>query len=156
MVKIRIVVIGKDKDRWVTEAVIHFEKLLSRWAAVEWIVIPRPKGSLALSPALIRKQESELLMKQFGSGINIALDDSGKQFDTPAFAALMEKLQVQSTGPITFIIGGPYGFNDNLRSKADRSISLSLLTFSHQLVRLVLLEQLYRSLSILHGTDYHK
>ncbi len=156
MLRIRIIAIGKHKDRWVEEGCAHFEKMLSRFAKIEWKILPSPKESPSLTPAEIKKREARLLEKECQKGLCIALTDKGKQRDTPAFAKMLETLQIKSGGVVSFIIGGAYGLDDSVLNKADHVLSLSSLTFSHQLVRLILLEQLYRAFSILHGTDYHK
>ena len=156
MLKIRIIAIGKHKDRWVEEGCAHFEKLLSRFAKVEWKILASSKESSSLTPAEIRKREAKLLEKEWGRGAHIALADKGEHKDTPAFAKMLETMQVKSGGALNLIIGGAFGLDDSILDKADHVLSLSPLTFSHQLVRLVLLEQLYRAFSILHGMDYHK
>lgn len=156
MLKIRIVVIGKHKDRWVQEGCAHFEKLLSRFAKIEWKILSPPKELSSLTPAEIKKREARLLEKECQKGLSVALADKGKQRDTPAFAKMLETLQLKSGGIANFIIGGAYGLDDAILNQADHVLSLSPLTFSHQLARLILLEQLYRAFSIIHGTDYHK
>ena len=84
------------------------------------------------------------------------MSDTGKQFDSESFAEFLQQLQNQGGSTLNFLIGGPYGHDASLLAAADRVVSLSSLTFSHQLVRVVLAEQLYRGFSILNGTDYHK
>jgi 23S rRNA (pseudouridine1915-N3)-methyltransferase len=156
LLKIRIIAVGKHKDRWVEEGCAHFEKLLSRFAKVEWKILASSKESSSLSSTEIKKREARLLEKECQRGLCVALTDKGEQKDTPAFAKMLETMQVKSGGMLNFIIGGAYGLDDSIIDKADHILSLSPLTFSHQLVRLVLLEQLYRAFSICHGTDYHK
>ena len=158
MLKIRIVTVGKDKDRWITEGVEHYCKLLSRWANVEIKLIPDTKSTSSLSPDLIMKKQAEQLEKAIGKGTLVALSDRGEKCDSRAFAGLLEKLQVTGSGSssITFLIGGAYGLDSSLLKRAHHVVSMSGLTFSHQLCRLIILEQLYRGLSIIHGTSYHK
>jgi len=156
LLKIRIITIGKHKDRWIEEGCAHFEKLLARFAKIEWKILSPPKESSSLTPAEIKKREARLLEKECPKGVGIALADKGEQRDTPAFAKMLETLQLKSGGVVNFIIGGAYGLDDSVLNKADHVLSLSSLTFSHQIARLVLLEQLYRAFSIIHGTDYHK
>ena len=86
----------------------------------------------------------------------IALDLTGSTFSSESFASILEKWQIKSQGRMTFVIGGAYGLHDSVLDVAAERLSLSPLTMSHQLVRLVLLEQLYRAFSILNGTPYHK
>jgi 23S rRNA (pseudouridine1915-N3)-methyltransferase len=156
MLKIRIIAIGDHKDKWVTAGCEHFVKMLKRYAAVEFKPIPSPKGSASLSPVEIKKAEAVVLLKECTKGIIIALADSGREYDSHQWANALVKWQTASGGVITFLIGGPYGLHTNVLEQADVVLSLSKLTFSHQIVRPVLLEQLYRAFSILHGTDYHK
>lgn len=156
MLRISIVAVGKNKDRWVDEGCAHFEKLLSRYAGVTWKIVRPVKETPSLSAGEIKKREGRLIEKALGKEVHIALTDSGRTADSRAFAKMIEKLQVTGGGTITFIIGGPHGLDEAVLKQSDQVLSLSPLTFSHQLVRLVLLEQLYRAFSILHGTDYHK
>ena len=155
MLKITIAAIGKDKDRWVTDGIAHYAKLLSRWASLTFDTLS-PKTPSSLSPAEIKRIEADAFRKHVDSGYCVALSDSGESFDSMEFSSWIEKVQIESGGQVTFLIGGPYGLDEAIFKKAPRVISLSPLTFSHQLVRLVLLEQLYRGFSIIHGTDYHK
>lgn len=156
MLKVRIVAIGKDKDEWISSGVDHYIKLLTRWSKVEWISVTSPKKSSSLSPEEIKNAEAERLLEKVGDGLVVALTDSGRTYDSELFARRLQKWQTHAGGPVTFVIGGPFGLGDAVLRRADEHLSLSKLTFSHQVVRLVLLEQLYRALTILHGTDYHK
>ncbi|MFH1372241.1 MAG: 23S rRNA (pseudouridine(1915)-N(3))-methyltransferase RlmH [bacterium] len=156
MLRISIIAVGKNKDRWVDEGCTHFEKLLSRYAGVTWKIVVPVKETSSLTANEIKKKEGRLIEKALGKGVHIALTDGGRTADSRAFAKMIEKLQVTGGGGITFIIGGPHGLDEAVLKQSDHVLSLSPLTFSHQLVRLVLLEQLYRAFSILHGTDYHK
>lgn len=156
MLKIRLVTIGEDKDRWVTEGVNHFTKLLSKYASLELVPLPSPKTSSSLSPDEIKRQEALLLKEKLGRGMVIALSDSGNGYNSREIAKQLERWQVSSGGVVTFVIGGPCGLDSQITDAAHLVLSLSPLTFSHQLVRLVLLEQLYRGFTILHNTGYHK
>jgi 23S rRNA (pseudouridine1915-N3)-methyltransferase len=131
--------VGKDKDAWITDGCAHFKKLLSRYAEVSWRVLSAEKSASGLD-----------------KGFHIALADKGTDPDSHGLARQLEKWQMRCGGCIEFIIGGAYGLDESVLDRADLVLSLSSLTFSHQLVRLVLLEQLYRAFSILHNTDYHK
>jgi len=156
LLKIRIIVVGKNKDRWVDEGCAHFEKMLSRFTKIEWKIVPPLKDSASLTLAEIKKKEGQHLQKELRKGVCIALSDKGKKTDTSAFAKMFETLQISSRGTVNFIIGGPFGLDEVVLNKANHVLSLSPLTFSHQLARLVLLEQIYRAFSILHSTGYHK
>jgi 23S rRNA (pseudouridine1915-N3)-methyltransferase len=157
LVRIRIIAVGKDKEAWVSQGCRHFETLLRRYATVEWTVVPGAKGASSLSPNQIRKTESEQLRQGLiNRGAVVALSDDGEKHDSRSFARNLERLYVSGGGLITFLVGGPYGLDEAIKAAADRVLSLSPLTFSHQLVRLVLLEQLYRAFSLIHDTGYHK
>ena len=155
MTKIRIIAVGKDKDSWLTDGVNHYEKFLKRFAEIEWRIVPAEKGS-SLSPSEIKKREAVRLRKALEKGLTIALSDKGEQFSSPELAKKLEYWQVNCRGRINFLIGGAYGLDEALIAEADFVLSLSRATFSHQVVRLVLLEQLFRVFSILTGSDYHK
>lgn len=156
MLKIRIIAIGKDKDLWVGDGSDHFIKLISRYAKVEFKIITNIKSSASLSPAEIKKQEATELLKHLDKAYNIALSDAGQKYDSIKFAKQWQKILASSQSRINFIIGGPFGLDDEILHRADFKLSLSAMTFSHQIVRLVLLEQIYRAFSIINNTDYHK
>ena len=156
MVKIRIIAVGKDKDAWVTDGSAHFLKLLKRYASVEQVHLAGPRTSSSLSPEQSKAAEAGPILEQMDKGTQIALSDRGRPMDSEAFAEFIEKLTATSPPPLSIVIGGPYGLDQTVLDRADHVVSLSPLTFSHQIVRLVLLEQLYRAFSILAGTDYHK
>lgn len=156
MLKIQILSIGKDKDRWISEGCDHYLKLLSRYAKAEIKLLPSVKTSSALSASEVKSKEADRLLPAIGSSFVVALHDRGKTFDSMAFARQLEQLQMVSAGKLTFVVGGAFGLHERVLKKAKLQLSLSALTLSHQLARLTLLEQLYRGFSILHGTSYHK
>jgi len=155
MTTIHIIAIGKNKDAWVSEGIAHYTKLLGRWSKVEWTLLT-PRRTSNTDPKSVRKAEAELLLPKLTHRPVIALADNGKSLDTSAFTKQLAMWQTNGGGRFTFVIGGPFGLDPSVVSAADTAVSLSPLTFSHQVVRLVLLEQLYRGFSILHNTDYHK
>jgi 23S rRNA (pseudouridine1915-N3)-methyltransferase len=153
---IRVIAVGKDKDAWVSDGCAHYEKLLSRWAQVHWQFVKPGAISASFSPDQIKAREADDLVRALRGRAYIALTDGGKKLDSLAFSRQLQKWLTSSGGELTFVIGGAYGLDSQLEQKAQIALSLSPLTFSHQLVRLVLLEQLYRGFSILHNTEYHK
>lgn len=156
MVKIHIVAVGKDKDSWVSDGISHFEKLLRRYARLNWTIVTDAGRAQNKSPNDIKNLEAKEIRRFMNGGTSVALTDSGKVYGSRDFAKKIEKLLASSSGELKFIIGGPFGLDKSILDSADELISLSPLTFSHQIVRLVLLEQLYRAFSILNGSDYHK
>ncbi len=156
LLKVKVVTIGKDKDRWITEGCDHYLKLLSRYARVELKLLPSLKAASSLSPNEIKAREAARLEPELGAGYLVALHDRGQPFDSQRFARRLEKLQAESGGTAVFVIGGAFGLHDSILKRSRLQLSLSALTFSHQMTRLILLEQLYRGYSIIHGTAYHK
>ena len=156
MIKLDIVSIGKDKDAWISEGVDHYLKLLSKYASITLKTLADVKASASLSPAELKRKQAVVLEKEIADGYVVALADRGRRYDSIQFSRLLEKLQTISGGRIVFVIGGAYGLDESLLNRADLVLSLSPLTFSHQLVRLVLLEQLYRGFNLLSGGSYHK
>jgi 23S rRNA (pseudouridine1915-N3)-methyltransferase len=151
----RVITVGDDKDEWISEGIAHFTRLLSRYSSIEMISVP-PAWGRSQSREALKRQEAQSLAPYLDKGVSVALDDSAATLDSQGFAKFLERLQVTSGGTATFLIGGPYGLDPQLAASCNHRISLSRLTFSHQIVRLILLEQLFRGFSILHGTDYHK
>jgi len=156
LLSIRLVSIGRDKDEWITAGCEHYRKLLARYARVEFEFLPSLKNAGALSPDEIKVKEAARLAAAIGSGFLIVLHDRGKSFDSPTFARELEKIEIHSRGRLTIVIGGPFGLHQSILDRSDLVWSLSPLTYSHQMTRVIVLEQLYRAFSILHGTSYHK
>ncbi|MBI5266935.1 MAG: 23S rRNA (pseudouridine(1915)-N(3))-methyltransferase RlmH [candidate division Zixibacteria bacterium] len=156
MRKIRIVAVGKDKESWVADGVAHYRKLLSRYASIELESVAKARLSASATPDEIRKTEGQAILRMVQGGATVALSDAGRRMTSSEFARALDNLTSHQRGVLTFIIGGPHGLDPKVISQADTVLSLSPLTFSHQIVRLVLLEQLYRAFTILEGGDYHK
>lgn len=141
MIKIKVVTIGKNKETWTIEALAEYEKRLKPYCTIEWIIA---KNNVQLDEFLMRE-------KKF-----IALDPQGKTFSSEKFAGWLSKATIQYNSRLTFAIGGPDGFPSSIKSKAAFLWSLSPLTFTHQLTRIILLEQIYRAFEIQRGSQYHK
>ncbi len=155
MLKIRIISPGKDKEPWITQGCEHYRTLLSRSVDIEFVYLA-VKSSASLPPEEVKAREYDQFARHLGKGPVVALDMRGKAMDSRAFARFIDRYQTTSKGQISFLLGGAYGLDDRLVKGADAVISLSQLTFSHQLVRLIFMEQLYRAFSILGGSPYHK
>lgn len=156
MHNLRIIVVGRHKDDWVAKGCDHFQKLLKKFARVEMVIIPAASPIGPDPGQSSRKKEAKSILRALKDNSFIALTEVGKQFSSEPFADFVQKQIVKGGNKVTFVIGGPFGLSDEITSRATRSISLSSLTYSHQLARLVLLEQLYRAFSILSGNAYHK
>lgn len=156
MLTLHIITVGKDKDAWITDQVDHYRTLLKKYARVEMTVVPEATYAKGADLARVLAAEAERIIARLKGGYLVALDVGGKSFDTPRLAAELQRLQTHGRSLLEFVIGGPYGLAPELKTRADVLISLSPLTMSHQVVRVVLLEQLYRVLNINAGGHYHK
>jgi len=133
-----------------------FEKRIKRYTNFEYRVIPDIKKAGSLSPIQLKEKEGEKLLATFGSNDYVVLlDEKGKQLTSVKFAEEIEKRQIAGTKQWFFVVGGAFGFSDAVYKRANAQLSLSKMTFSHQLIRLVFLEQLYRGFSILRNEPYH-
>ena len=148
---LKLLVIGKKHEAWVSEGIERYQKCLKRPYEIEWVYLPHS----AYEGLKARQDESERILSRLNaSDYVILLDERGKTLDSPALSTLLtSKLDVSQ--PITLIIGGAYGVDETVHQRADFVWSLSPLVFPHQLVRLILLEQLYRAQEIAHGNPYH-
>ncbi len=154
--KITLLVSGKTEADYLDKGIGIYEKRLVHFLPFEMIVVPALKESKNLSQAQQNQREGELLLAKVNpSDLIVLLDEKGKQFSSLQFSEWINQKMVVGTKRLVFIIGGPYGFSDELYQRADELLSLSSMTFSHQMVRLIFTEQLYRAFSILKGLPYH-
>ena len=148
--------IGKSNESYVKEGIADFTKRISRYFPVEWTIIPVPKNSGMLSEMDLKKKEGETILQWLRQDdYLIALDEHGKQFSSEGLSELLQERASASTKNLVFLIGGIYGLDESILKRADHVWSLSQLTFSHQLVRLILSEQIYRACTILKNEKYH-
>ncbi len=147
---IKIIAIGKKHEAWVTPGLERYQKRLKKPYAAEWVLLPHS----SLQGERARQEESERILSRLDSSVYvILLDETGENISSPELGRLLEKQLTHSA--ITVIIGGAYGVTPALRQRADFVWSLSRLVFPHQLVRLLLVEQLYRAQEIQTGGKYH-
>ena len=148
--------VGRSKAPWLREAVETYAARLPHLLPFEYEEWPGPKLPRRPSPQQTLDAEADYLIARLRPTDRLYLfDEGGKAFTSRKFAAYLERLQHQTGARIVFLIGGAYGFGESLQQRADGSVSLSPMTLSHQLVRVVALEQLYRGMSILRGLPYH-
>ncbi|MCG8578701.1 MAG: 23S rRNA (pseudouridine(1915)-N(3))-methyltransferase RlmH [Bacteroidales bacterium] len=154
--KVVLVVIGKTDESYLKSGIEIFEKRLKHYLPYEMKVIPDLKKTKNLSTKQQKTMEGELILQAFQPGDHVVLlDEKGKEFTSVDFAKLIEKRMVAGLKRLVFVIGGPYGFSDEVYAKANSKISLSKMTFSHQMIRLIFVEQLYRANTILKNEPYH-
>ena len=154
--KILLLVIGKTDEDYLITGIKKYVGRLGHYVSFEMKEIPDIRNRKTLSEEQQKKSESFLLLSQFQVGdYIILLDENGKQFTSVDFSENLEKLMASGSKRIVFVIGGPYGFSQDVYAKANAKMSLSPMTFSHQMVRLIFVEQLYRAFTILKGEPYH-
>jgi 23S rRNA (pseudouridine1915-N3)-methyltransferase len=154
--KIRLIVIGKTKQAFVNDGCAVYRKRIGNYVPFEEFVIPSLKNTKNLSPSDFRRREGDLIQKQISQhDFTVFLDESGKTYDSESFAGYIQQCGLSSVKTLNFIIGGEYGFSSEVYKLANDKISLSKMTFSHQLVRVIFMEQLYRAFTIIHNEPYH-
>jgi len=158
--KITILSVGKIKEKYFKDAISEYKKRLSRYCKLEIIEVPderAPEQASAKEEATIRDREGERLLKHIREeAYVITLEVAGKALDSIQFAQKIEDLGVSGVSQLYFVIGGSIGLGESVRKRADLALSFSKLTFPHQLMRVVLLEQIYRGYRIMKGEPYHK
>lgn len=154
--KIALLVIGKTDASYFIDAVNEYSKRLEHYISFEIQVIPDIKNSKNLSAEQQKEKEGELILKNMSAGdYLVLLDDKGKEYTSIKFAEYIERKMHTVSKKLIFVIGGPYGFSQTVYNKANEKITLSRMTFSHQMVRLIFIEQLYRAMTILNNEPYH-
>ena len=154
--KIQLWSIGKDHEPYVKPGVDDFTRRISRYYPVEWTIIPVPKNAATLSQPDLKKKEAEIILDTLAKDdFLIALDERGKQISSEGLAQFIQSRANDSTKKLVFLIGGVYGLDEAVLKRADYRWSLSQLTLPHQLVRLLLAEQLYRACTIIRNEKYH-
>lgn len=154
--KINLLVIGKTDAGYFTQGIKEYEDRLKHYIPFEMYVIPDIKNAKNLSEDQQKEKEGELILKNIQAGdYLVLLDERGKDFSSLQFASYIEKKAHTVSKRLVFVIGGPYGFSQTVYEKASEQISLSKMTFSHQMIRLVFVEQLYRAMTILNNEPYH-
>src|ERR1700710_1066019 len=148
--------IGKQNESYVKEGIEEFTQRINRYFPCEWKIVAPPKNAAAMSENELRESESNTILTTMDPvDYMILLDERGKMLNSPNLAKLMNERAVNGERKIHFIIGGALGVNDSVRKRADLVWQLSQLVFPHQLVRLILAEQVYRACTILRNEKYH-
>lgn len=152
--KIHIIQIGKTKDKNIAELVSEYIKRTSPYAKIEFITLNEEKLTSSKTKEKIIELEAEKILKNISGDFVVALDETGKQFNSIDFAEIIKK-QKDEGQKINFIIGGAFGLSSAVKAKANLTLSLSKMTFTHEMARLFLMEQVYRAFSIIAGKGYH-
>lgn len=154
--KIELLAVGKTSDAYINTGIDIYVGRLKHYVPFRFIEIKDLKNTKNLTEQQVKQKEGELIMKQVVPGDRvILLDERGKQSSSIQFSQQISDYMLQGIKRVIFVIGGPYGFSDEVYARANEKISLSKMTFSHQMVRLFFVEQLYRALTIRKGEPYH-
>jgi len=154
--KITLLTIGKTEDSYLKDGIDKYLSRLKHYIKFEITEIPELKNTKALSQEQQKVKEAELIFKNTATTDHIILlDERGSELNSVQFSAMLNKKMIASVQNLVFIIGGPYGFDESIYKRANDKLSLSRMTFSHQMVRLFFVEQVYRAFTILKGEPYH-
>ncbi len=153
--KLKLIQIGNTDEPYILTGIDKYLTRLKHYAKLEIITIPDIKAAKNLSQDEQKKKEGKLILDKIQTKeFVIILDERGREFDSKGFAQFLQKRMNAGTD-VTFVIGGPFGFSEEMYNRANSKIALSQMTFSHQMVRLFFIEQIYRGFTILRGEKYH-
>lgn len=154
--KIVLVVVGKTNEKYLTEGISDYQKRLNHYTNFEIVEISNIKNAKNFSEKELIKKEGEMILKQINtSDYLVLLDDKGNVFSSPSFAEKLQQWMISGKKRLVFVVGGAYGFSQEVYNRGNEKLSLSKMTFSHQMVRLFFVEQLYRGYTILNNEPYH-
>ncbi|MCM5664071.1 23S rRNA (pseudouridine(1915)-N(3))-methyltransferase RlmH [Galbibacter mesophilus] len=153
---IKLIAVGKTDDKDLVTLIDNYVKRLGFYVNFDFEILPDIKNVKNLSETQQKEKEGELILKKLNpTDVLILLDENGKQFSSEGFSDYLQKHMNSGVKQLIFVIGGPYGFSDGVYQKSRGKLSLSKMTFSHQMIRLFFVEQLYRGFTILRNEPYH-
>lgn len=153
--KTLLILVGRTVNKHFAAGISDYTERIGHYMPFEIVTIPEMKNTKNITEEQQKQAEGELIMKQLTpSDTVVLLDEHGKEHRSVEFAAWLERKR-NTARRLVFVIGGPYGFSESIYKRADEKVSLSLMTFSHQMVRLIFTEQLYRACTIIKGEPYH-
>ena len=154
--KVKLIIIGKTKSKFLLDGENEYQKRLKHYCKFSELIIPNIKKAGKLSKEVLKEKEGYLILGSLKkSDYVILLDDKGLALTSIEFSELLNKKMVSSTNELVFVVGGAFGFSESVYKRANTKLSLSKMTFSHQMVRMIFKEQLYRAFTILKGGKYH-
>ncbi|MFD0962944.1 23S rRNA (pseudouridine(1915)-N(3))-methyltransferase RlmH [Pseudofulvibacter geojedonensis] len=153
---IKLLAIGKTDDKQLSLLIEQYQKRLKHYVKFDLDIIPDIKNVKNLSEKQQKEKEGDLILKKISAtDVLVLLDENGKQFNSIEYANYLQKKMNSGIKQLVFVIGGPYGFSEAVYKKAQGKVSLSKMTFSHQMIRLFIVEQVYRAFTILKNEPYH-
>lgn len=153
--KIKTIFINKTPSGWVAEGVAEYKSRLKRYLAVEFVEIILNSSSKKRPKDVLEEEKVKVFLQIKAIDYLVLLDEKGSEFSSEDFSKWLNKKFVSIQGDLIFVVGGAYGFHDELKERANEKISLSKMTFTHHMVRVVFTEQLYRAMTILKNEPYH-
>lgn len=154
--KIRLLTVGKTDTDWIRTGIAVYRDRLNHYINFSITELPDIRNTASLSKDQIKSREGDLILKSLGSGDHVILmDEKGREFTSSEWASWIGNKLAHLSGDLVFVIGGPYGFSEAVYARSNGMVSLSRMTFSHQMVRVIFTEQLYRSFTIIRGEPYH-
>ncbi len=154
--KVILLTVGKTNEINFINSISDYQKRLNFYIPFELIELPELRNTKSLSEEQQKQREGEMLLQAIDAADDVVLlDDKGSEYTSMQFSAFMQRKMAGGSKRLVFVVGGPYGFSPAVYSRANGKISLSRMTFSHQMVRLIFVEQLYRAMTILRGEPYH-
>lgn len=154
--KIVIIAVGRTTTGYINEGISHYMDRLRHYLPVELLVIPDVKATKAMTEAKQKDAEGKAILASLQPGDNvILLDERGRQMTSREFSEMIVEKMNRGLRRLVFVIGGPYGFSADVYARADSQLSLSRMTFTHEMVRLFFIEQVYRAMTITRGEPYH-
>lgn len=154
--KIRLLTVGKTDTDWIRTGIAVYRDRLNHYINFSITELPDIRNTASLSKDQIKSREGDLILKSLGPGDNVILmDEKGREFTSSEWASWIGNKLAHLSGDLVFVIGGPYGFSEAVYARSNGMVSLSRMTFSHQMVRVIFTEQLYRSFTIIRGEPYH-
>ena len=153
--RITLLTVGKTTDPRLASLIEDYRQRLTHYVPFEWVVLPDLKNAKALSEEQVKAAEGEMILRALTPSMDVVLlDEHGKEMRSVEYADWLQK-KMSSGRDLTLIIGGPYGFSPAVYERANGKLSISQMTFSHQMIRIMVIEQIYRAMTILRGEPYH-
>ncbi|MBQ0024198.1 MAG: 23S rRNA (pseudouridine(1915)-N(3))-methyltransferase RlmH [Bacteroidales bacterium] len=154
--KVKLMLVGRTVEEYLRKGISIYAERIPHYISFEIVELPDLKQTSSLTQEQIKTKEGEMILKALRSSDHLVLlDERGKMFSSKEWARDLEQKSVRLSKDVIFVIGGPYGFSKQVYDRCDEKISLSPMTFSHQLVRVIFMEQLYRACTIIKGEPYH-
>lgn len=156
VMEITLMTVGKTRAGFVADGVKEYSRRIARYTPFSMVELPDVRSTRTMSAALQKGQEGVMILEKLQtSDFVILLDEKGREYRSVEFASYIEKIMASGRKRVVFVVGGPYGFSDEVYARADAKLSLSRMTFNHEMVRMFFVEQIYRAMTILRGEPYH-